>query len=255
MKASTLITFAAAAGLASAQLSLSSDCTNSLKGILASPEAACLNPSALLSFFVGTNQSVPNTVNNWLTGLCSQGFCSNATLASVVSNVTSGCASDLSGVGASVPATVTQLVQEIYPTVRNVMCLKDDASNQLCVTETLNNLEDIVGKLSFSSLDSGTLVSDFQTVVASASNLACTDCTKAAFTLISPLTQQFPEATTGIDALCGANFIDGSSPTSVSQTAVNEQFSTKSNSAVAVSTSKLAGAVMLLLLSAFSLLG
>lgn len=86
-----------------------------------------------------------------------------------------------------------------------------DSSNQLCVTETLNNLQDIVGKLSFSDLDLSTLVGDFTTVVASASNLACTDCTKAAFTLVSPLTQQFPQATTGIDALCGANFIGGRS--------------------------------------------
>ncbi|KAJ7780538.1 hypothetical protein DFH07DRAFT_792631 [Mycena maculata] len=262
MKASTLFTFAATAGLAAAQTTipgLSTACSNSLTGLLSSPEAACLKPSSLLSFFVGTNQSIPDTVNKWLSGLCSTGFCSNETLAAIVSNVTTGCSSDLGSVGADVGAsvaTVTQLVQEVYPTVRNVMCLKDDASNQLCVTETLSNIEDIVGKLSFSDLNLATLTSDFQNVVASASNLACTNCTKAAFTLISPLTSQFPEAQTGIDALCGANFIDGSSPDTVSQTAVNQAFtSTKSNGALVVTTSKMAGAVMVFLLSAFTLLG
>jgi len=256
MKASTLVTFAAAAGLASAQ-SLSSDCTNSLKGILASPEAACLNPATLLTFFVG-NQSVPDTINNWLSGLCSTGSCSNDTLAAIVANVTTGCASDISGVGAGVPATLTQVVQEVYPTVRSVVCLKDDASNQLCVTETLNNLQDIVGKLDLSDLDFSTLVGDFQKVVTGAANLACTNCTKAAFGLASQFTQQFPEAISAVDTLCGSTFIDGSSPEQdgVSQTAVNEAFTTKkSNSALAMPTGKMAGAVMLFLLSGFTLLG
>ncbi|KAJ7091264.1 hypothetical protein C8R44DRAFT_891661 [Mycena epipterygia] len=253
MKASITLVFAAAAGLTAAQ-SLSSDCTNSLKGILASPEAACLNPSTLLTFFIGTNQSVPDTINNWLSGLCSTG---NDTLAAVVANVTTGCSSDLSGVGASVPATLTQIVQEVYPTVRSVVCLKDDASNQLCVTETLNNLEALVGKLDLSNLDVNTLVGEFQKVVTGAANLACTNCTKAAFGLASQFTQQFPQAVSAVDTLCGSNFIDGSSSDQdgVSQTAVNEAFTTKSNGALAMPTGKVAGAVMLFLLSGFTLLG
>ncbi|KAJ7680450.1 hypothetical protein DFH06DRAFT_1315215 [Mycena polygramma] len=265
MRASTFFTFAAAAGLASAQ-ALSADCTNSLKGILASPDAACLNPSSLLSFFVGSDQSVPDTVNNWLSGLCSTGFCRqcNDTLAAVVANVTAGCGSEL---GAGIPQTITQIVQEVYPTVRSIMCLKDDASNQLCVSETLNNLQDIVGKLSFTDLNIGTAFADFQKVLAGASNLACTGCTKAAFRLATssqiPLLSQFPQAqqqaALQIDALCGANFIENSSSDSqdnVSQTAVNEAFTTqKSNSALSVSTGKVTGAMMLFFFSAFALLG
>ncbi|KAJ6625513.1 hypothetical protein B0H10DRAFT_614163 [Mycena sp. CBHHK59/15] len=252
MKASTLITFAAAAGLASAQ-SLSTDCTNSLKGVLTSPDAACLNPSSLLSFFVGTNQSIPDTFNNWLNGLCATGFCSNETLATVISNVTTGCASDLQGISLGVPESVTQYVQEVYPTARSVMCLKD--SNQLCVTESLNNLEDVVGKLSVNDLNLGTLLVDLQKVVASAHNLACTNCTKAAFNLLSPL--QIPDLASSIDSICGANFADGLSPEQdgVSQTAVNEAFTTKKNGALALPTNKIAGTVILLLFSAFTLLG
>jgi len=263
MKASTIFTFAAAAGLASAQ-ALSTDCTNSLKGLLTSPEAACLNPSSLLSFFVGDAQSVPDTVNNWLTGLCSTGSCSNDTLAAVVANVTAGCGSDL---GAGIPQTITQIVQEVYPTARSIMCLKDTSSGQLCVTETLTNLQDIVGKLSFTDLNLGTAFGDFQKILAGAANLACTGCTKAAFRLASQLSlvTQFPQAqqqaALQIDAICGANFIENSSSDSqdnVQQTAINEVFSTNkpnNNSALSLSTSKVAGAMMLFFLSAFTLLG
>ncbi|KAJ6587044.1 hypothetical protein DFH09DRAFT_1142399 [Mycena vulgaris] len=257
MKSFTLVTFAAAAGLASAQ-SISSGCTDSLKALLTSPEAACLNPTSLLSFFVGTNQSVPDTVNNWLTGICSTGFCSNDTLAAVVSNITAGCVGDLTSVGAGVPETVTQIVQQVYPTARSIMCLKDDSSNKLCVTETLQNFEDIVGKMSFADLNLGTLLLDFQKVVAGASNLACTKCTKAAFSLASQLTQEFPQAVQGIDALCGSDFIDGSSADQdgVTQTAVNQAFTAESkNSALTLTTSRMAGAMMVFLLSAFTLLG
>jgi hypothetical protein len=263
MKASTLFTFAAAAGLASAQ-SLSTDCTNSLKGLLTSPEAACLNPSALLSFFVGSAQSVPDTVNNWLTGLCSTGSCSNETLANVVTNITSGCASDFNVAG-GVPETVTQIVQEVYPTARSIACLKDVPTNQLCVSETLTSLETLVGKLSFSDLNVASAFGDFQKILVGAKNLACTGCTKAAFRLASQLSlvTEFPQAqqqvALQIDAICGANFIESSSSDTddnVQQTAVNEVFtSTKSNSALSLTISKVAGASILFFFSAFTLLG
>jgi len=263
MKASTLLTFAAAAGLASSQ-SLSTDCTNSFKSVLGSPEAACLNPSALLSFFVGTQKSVPETVDAWLSGLCSTGFCSNDTLATVVTNITTGCQSDFGAAG-GVPETVTQIVQEVYPTARSIMCLKDDSTNQLCVTETLNNLQDLVGTLSFSDFNIATAFGDFQKILVGAKNLACTGCTKAAFRLASQLSlvSQAPQAQSQaalqIDAICGANFIENSSSDSgdnVSQTATNEAFSkSKSNSALSLTTSKVAGALMLFFFSAFTLLG
>ncbi|KAJ7901962.1 hypothetical protein B0H14DRAFT_3422619 [Mycena olivaceomarginata] len=258
MKSSTLFTFAAAAGLASAQ-SLSTDCTNSLKGLLTSPEAACLNPSALLSFFVGNAQSVPDTVNNWLTGLCSTGSCSNETLANVVTNITTGCASDFNVAG-GVPETVTQIVQEVYPTAPFHRMFE-----RLCVSETLTSLETLVGKLSFSDFNVASAFGDFQKILVGAKNLACTGCTKAAFRLASQLSlvSEFPQAeqqvALQIDAICGANFIESSSSDTddnVQQTAVNEVFtSTKSNSALSLTISKVAGASILFFFSAFTLLG
>ncbi|KAK7005622.1 hypothetical protein R3P38DRAFT_3038602 [Favolaschia claudopus] len=279
MKASTFVTFAAAAGLASAQ-SLSTGCTNSLKVILGLylssivwlhsvtghsnlSDAACLNPSSLLSFFVGNAQSVPDTVDNWLTGLCPLGFCSDESLAAVVANVTAGCANDF-GMVDGLPETVTKIVQEVYPTARSIACLKDNASQKLCVTQTLNNLQDIVGKLSFTDFSLNTAFADFQKILVGAKNLACTSCTKAAFRLASQmsLVSQFLEAqqqaASQIDAICGANFIEDSSSDSqdnVSQTATNEAFvANKPNSALSLTTSKAAGA-LILFFSAFTLLG
>ncbi|KAJ7188111.1 hypothetical protein C8R46DRAFT_1023578 [Mycena filopes] len=260
MKSAILFTFAATAGLASAQ-SISAGCTDSLKALLTNSDAACLNPSALLSFFVGNAQSVPDTVNNWLNGLCAVGTCSNDTLAAVVANVTMGCAADL---GSGVGSTVTEIVQEVYPTVRSIMCLKDDASNKLCVTETLTNLETLVGKLSFSDFNLGTAFTDFQKVLTGAANLACTSCVKAAFRLAAPLpiVQQFPQAeqqaALQVDAICGANFIENSASDSdsqdgVTQTATTEAFTTKTNGALAFSANRMVGA-MVFLLAAFTLL-
>jgi hypothetical protein len=155
--------------------------------------------------------------------MCSTGFCSNDTLAAVVSNITTGCASDLNSVNAGVPATLTQLVQQVYPTARSIMCLKEcvtpifnpthphfllsNAANKLCVTETLQDLQDIIGQLSFTDLNLDSLMAAFQKVASGAANLACTNCTKAAFNLAGPITQQFPQAAQEIDSLCGSGFI------------------------------------------------
>ncbi|KAF7315553.1 hypothetical protein MIND_00070600 [Mycena indigotica] len=238
MKTFTAISLVAAAGVVTAQ-SLSTNCQNALKGVLASPDALCLNPSALLSFFV-PNTSVPVTINKWLdgpTGLCASGFCSNETLAAVVANVTNGCASDLGSVGASsaTAASITQVVQQVYPTVRQIACLKDNASNQLCVTETLKNLEDVAGTLSLNDLNFASLFTTVQKVIMGAANLACTNCTKAAFALASQIQiPEFSRGVDGIDALCGSGFVESGrnlQADGVSQTAVNEAFKKQTNDA------------------------
>ncbi|KAJ7287770.1 hypothetical protein C8J57DRAFT_1284869 [Mycena rebaudengoi] len=248
MRASSFTTFAVAAGLVSAQ-NISPACTDQLTGILNSPDAACLNPAPLLSLFVSvgsTPPSIPDTINNWLNGLLMP------RLRPVVANVTSGCAGDLDG---STTESVTKLVQQIYPLARQAMCLKDTSTNVLCVTQSLKSLEDIVGTLTPTDLNAGTLITDFQKVVQGAANLACTNCVKAAGSLVS---QQFPEAAQGINALCGAGFIAGGSAdqNGVAQTASSEAFvAKKQGGALASSTSKMAAVVAVVLFSGFTLLG
>jgi hypothetical protein len=104
---------------------VSTQCQNTLIAVAASPQSECLNPSGLLQIFVQSG-SVVTPVDTWLKGLCSRGPCSNDDLAAIVTNVTSGCATDLQPIlGNAQPGSLTPIVQEIYPTVRKAVCLAE----------------------------------------------------------------------------------------------------------------------------------
>lgn len=111
----------------SARSGVSTQCQSTLLAVAASPQSDCLNPSGLLQVFLqGTSGSVVTPVDTWLKGLCSRGPCSNDDIAAIVTNVTSGCATDLQPIlGNAQPGSLTPLVQEIYPTVRKAVCLAE----------------------------------------------------------------------------------------------------------------------------------
>lgn len=220
-----LVTVAGGASLVAAQ-SISSQCQSTLASLALSSEASCLNAAGLVSFAtLGSNSSIVPPVNSWLTGLCSKPACTNATLASVVTNVTSGCSSDLSSLNLSTSDVndLISAVQTAYPTVRQIACLEDTAdSNSLCVTETLYDIQNKTGTLTTSNIES--LVSQ---VTAGAlpsfltSNITCTNCTKAALNIVN---KNFPglldeSVNNTIQGQCGASFLDGAAPASVSQSA------------------------------------
>ncbi|KAJ3724638.1 hypothetical protein C8R42DRAFT_719298 [Lentinula raphanica] len=230
------ITFVLVAAATSAfttvhSLNLSQECQNSLEGLLTSPDAACLNPSALLSFVVGSNSgSIPSTINNWLTGICSSGSCTNQSISNVVTNLTSGCSAELSSLGIStstIQSQVVSIAQQVYPTVRQVACLKDDTSNQLCAVQTLDNLQSVVGQLNLTDLSVLNIFADAETLFTNGvQTIACTDCMKESFSIAkanfpSLVSQAEPEA----QALCGASFLDGNLPNTVSQSASDAVFS------------------------------
>ena len=106
---------------------VSTQCQNTLIAVAANPNAACLNPSGLLQVFLqGSSGSVVTPVDTWLKGLCALGACSNDDIASIVTNVTTGCASDLQPIlGDAQPGSLTPVIQEIYPTVRKGVCLSE----------------------------------------------------------------------------------------------------------------------------------
>ena len=66
-------------------------------------------------------------LNTWLGGFCSQAACSNATLATVVNTLTSDCQSEITQLGIQnvSSAELTTLVQQFFPLVREVGCLKE----------------------------------------------------------------------------------------------------------------------------------
>jgi len=251
------------AGLISAQsFSLSSSCTDTLKDFLTSPDAACLNPSAFLSFAISSSsqQSIPDLINTWLNGVCTTGSCTNDTLAAVVTKFMTGCSQDLASFGASGVSSdeVISIVQQVYPTARKVVCLKDDNASQLCVTKTLTSVENTIGKLSFTDLSFLNIITDFKNLLANGKSLTCTDCTKEAFTLV---TQDFPAILNDVNSeaqdICGASFVDGTSPDGISQTAVSGVFSASQidSSAARSQSFGFAGTTLLVLSSVFMILG
>jgi hypothetical protein len=224
---SRILAFVAGAGLISAQYiptSISPGCQSTLTRIMASPDAACMNPSALLSIEINTPQtSIVDTINNWVTGICSTTACSNDTITAVIAEVTSGCSAELAAVLALTPDSVQQLTQyalTYYPTVRKMACLKNSGSNQLCSTETLNNIQGLLGTLSKDNMPN--IMAEVQSMTSIPSNITCTDCIKEAYNI---LTMEQPDLVSGtglnsiVNDQCGSNFTDGSVPTEILQVA------------------------------------
>jgi len=128
----------ALAGYVSAQLS--AGCKTALLAISTNPDAAaCLTPTALIPAFSGQNTTLLSTIDTWVTNMCAATPCSNATIAAVAKNVTTGCASDVS----SALLENIHSAQYVYSTVRKIMCLKDSGKN--CLTQTLANVQAFMG--------------------------------------------------------------------------------------------------------------
>ncbi|KAG6862013.1 hypothetical protein C0995_008200 [Termitomyces sp. Mi166 len=117
-----------------------------LVSVTVNPDAAaCLVPEALIPVPSGTsNETLLSTIDGWVTSMCSTKPCSNDTIAAVVKNITTSCASD-----AIISSAVLENIhnaQYVYPTVRKIMCSKDAGTN--CVTSTLANIQTFMGSAS-----------------------------------------------------------------------------------------------------------
>jgi len=108
---------------------LSSQCISALTNIAANAAASqCLAISALIPVVTASqNTSLVQPFNNWLGSMCGAPACSNATIAAVVTNLTSGCSTELKV--SSDPAPLIPTVQSLYPTVRKILCLKQYVQN------------------------------------------------------------------------------------------------------------------------------
>jgi hypothetical protein len=155
-----------------------------------------------------------------MTDLCALPPCSNATLAAVVANVTSGCPTEFAslGISGSSTAEITADVQAAYPAVRQALCLKDTTTNTLCVTETLTNIQNIVGTINFSNIPN--ITAQLMGMSSLPTNVTCTDCIKQMYNIFK---NQFPTEASGlagpVQSQCGASFVDGTTPTDVAEIA------------------------------------
>jgi len=252
----TIATILAGAGLATAQtISISAGCQTALTNVLVASDTSCINPTGLVAVVAGVSNSssasLVDPLNTWLTGLCSQPLCSNATLSALVTNITSGCSNELNdiGLGISDPATFTQLVQQYYPAVRQVLCLKDTSSSQLCVNELLTDLQNTVGPITVSNLIK--VVPEIASgSITIPTDVICSDCTKQAYNIAysqAPASIQ-AEAASIVKGECGANFTNGAVPTEISESASTSTAvagaSGKSNGAALVSVNTLVAVAM-----------
>jgi hypothetical protein len=214
----------AALSLSSAFVSaddITPQCKTALTNVIASPDAACLDGSALLSLVIqGNNASIIDPINTWLTGLCAQPQCSNDTLAAVVKNVTDGCPDEFSslGISGSSTADITAQVQAAYPPIRQAICLKDTTTNTLCVTETLTNIQNLAGTLSADNI--ANVIANLKGMTSFPANITCTDCIKQMYNIFK---NQFPTEVSGLadplQSQCGASFLDGATPSDVAEIA------------------------------------
>lgn len=100
--------------------------------------------------------------------------------------------------------------------------------------EAITNVSTIVGQaqLNISDISIVGLFVDAQALFAHGiQNIACSDCMKESFSIAKA---NFPsivsDAESDAEALCGASFVDGNLPSTVSQTANDAVFSNSSNS-------------------------
>ncbi|KAH0827450.1 hypothetical protein J3R83DRAFT_4138 [Lanmaoa asiatica] len=246
----------AGAGLAVAQ-SISSQCSSALLAIAASPQATCLDLGLLAPLALSNTTSVIPTVNTWLTGVCSQGPCSNATLQTVVTNITTGCSSDLASLGLPTSDTTSLVttVQAAYPTVRQVACLKDTSANTLCATELLTDIQSSTTTLSINNIVG--LIAQLMTGtnVNIPQNVTCSNCSKGAYTVVA---QNYPALLTSdqstIQSECGSSFTNGQMPSNIQATASNSTSSSTGGAAsLSVSSLNVGVAMLITVSSAFAI--
>lgn len=216
------VTFVALVAYASAQsLGISSQCQSTLTSLVVNPDAACLDISSLIPVVTAGSSlsSLIGPINTWLTNLCNTPACSNATIAAIVQNVTTGCTSDLSSLGftSSDTSQVTNLVEQFYPTVRQVVCLKDGSTN--CITQTLTNIQNVTDSFNLTSIASLTTGAGI-TLPNVPTNVTCTNCIKAIYNQVkSAFPSAASDAAPALQSQCGASFTDGTAPSGIVESA------------------------------------
>ncbi|EIM79160.1 uncharacterized protein STEHIDRAFT_69864 [Stereum hirsutum FP-91666 SS1] len=213
--------------------------------VATSDDGTCINANSLVSLAIAGNTSLVQPINSWLTGACSQSACSNESISNIITNVTTGCATDLASLGIDIDnstlATIIADVQQYYPTVRQIACLQD--ANELCVTETLDNVQTSLGTtLTINNIVSlvPQLVSGDSTANTTAllQNVTCSNCGKEAFNVINSTESALLQSSTGstivsdLQSQCGSSFTDGSTASGISQTASGLSTDASDSSAV-----------------------
>jgi len=199
---------------------ISPECETAIVAIFSSPEAACLNPAGLAPFALADpDTSLVPTIDAYLTGFCALPACTDDALKTLATALVKGCPKEFAPLQIT-PEKFAEAVIAVFPTVKKGLCFVDTTDKKLCVTQTLTNIEGVVGPLTLKSIGPA-LEGYFTGDPVFGPNVYCTDCVKAVYTLFQA---EFPDFfVPGTDKFfkhtCGPSFVDGKIPASISQSA------------------------------------
>jgi len=197
---------------------ISPQCQAAITGIVLSPQGQCLNPSGLIGLVTTPpSESIIPAVNSWLVGFCALDPCTNASLASITTTLASECGPEF-GLQPNETPQLVQHVQVAFPPIRKIICLKHTTTDTLCVTETLTNIQSVVGTLSFDNAEN--VAARLTSLGTLPSNVVCTSCVKQSYNILrAELPNAAANATAPLQSQCGPSMVDGQVPSDISQTA------------------------------------
>ncbi|KAK8864426.1 hypothetical protein IAR55_001674 [Kwoniella newhampshirensis] len=227
----------------SSAVALSTGCTGQIGGLALGDLGNCLRLTNLLPV-LGASGSIVPALNTYLASLCSSDTptCSNATLSSAQSSLTSDCASDISGGGtnaAEVGALVT-LIHD-YPQVYAAACSRNSTTGDYCLSSTLSTIQNttgteisvsfVTGLLSGSNSSTSSLQQVFQ------SGGLCTQCVSGLYYEALQANSSIAGSTIGqgLTSTCGAEFGTTAPNTTSTNTANTTTSSTPASSSAASS--------------------
>lgn len=200
------------AALVASVSSISSSCQAGISS-LDSEASSCLAVSQLSNIILtSANSSVILPVQNWLNAFCAADVCSNSTITSAVTNLTTACASDLTSEGLtdSEVSVALPYIVEYFSLAKEVICLADEDKSEYCAVELGTDVENSLNtKLSltelvdiYSTVLSGTSSSSFNT------SIVCTTCTQGALVLVENDSQlsSLVDIKTAAATVCGSTF-------------------------------------------------
>jgi hypothetical protein len=120
------------------------------------------------------------------------------------------------------------------------MCLNDTSTKTLCVPEVLTDIQSATTTVSLNNIVALLTKLMFGQSTGIPSSALCTNCTKAAYTVLSQgLPGVASTAQSSFSSECGTNYTDGQMPSGIQETASNSSSTTSSSGAIALSVGSL----------------
>ncbi|TFL04836.1 hypothetical protein BDV98DRAFT_562911 [Pterulicium gracile] len=203
------VSIATAVNAQAPNLDVSDQCASAFLGIASEESSDCLNLGALLGAVTSPDQSIVGPFNTWIEEICTTDRCSDDTITEIFNTIARACVNETQTYGVSLDESTQRMTTQLYPSLREALCLKDTEADQYCATEFLNDFQDTIGTLSLNNV--GVIVSH----IPPPANISCTPCGKALYTVARQKHEDLIPFVSG----CGEDFNDGQMPAGIQLTA------------------------------------